>query len=388
MIDYMKPYSFSDILNKWSSDLIQEIYEGINEDKILHALENDSLSIEDLIALLSPKAVPFLEKMAQKANQLTRWHFGRTISLYTPIYLSNLCASDCVYCYFASHSGIREKRVTLTEEQIREECIELSKKGIQTVLLLTGDAPNRVPVEYIEQAVRIAKEYFKSVNVEVYSMDEAHYAQLAHAGTEGVTLYMETYDKDTYDKVHLSGKKKDYLYRLDALERAGRTGIRRLTCGVLLGLSDWRFDVVWLALHAKYLEKTCWQSVISLSFPRLKHTPPRFKVPHLVNLEKLVQIITAMRLFLPYSPFNLSTRESAEVRDHLIPLGITSMSAGSSTRPGGYKVYQDTTTSQRPVLEQFEIDDHRTVEEVVSAIKAQGYDPVWVDFEPGFIKSL
>lgn len=384
----MEPFSFSNILNKWNSEHIQEIYQRTDEDKVLHALDKDTLSIEDLIALLSPKAQPFLEKMAQKANRLTRWHFGRTISLYAPIYLSNLCASDCVYCYFASHSGIREKRVTLTEEQLRSECIALNEKGIQTILLLTGDAPKIVPVDYISQAVRIAKEYFKSVSIEVYSMDEEHYAQLAKDGTEGVTLYMETYDKDTYDKVHLSGKKKDYLYRLDALERAGRAGIRRLTCGVLLGLSDWRLDIVWLALHAKYLEKMCWQSVVSLSFPRLKHTPSRFKVPHIVSLQELVQIITAMRLFMPYSPFNLSTRESAEVRNHLIPLGITSMSAGSSTRPGGYKVYQGTTPTQRPVLEQFEIDDQRTVEEVVSAIKDKGYDPVWIDFDPGFIKSL
>ncbi|MGC8738239.1 MAG: 2-iminoacetate synthase ThiH [Candidatus Hydrogenedens sp.] len=384
----MEPYSFANILNKWNSELINEVYEKTNEDKVLYALGKESLSIEDLIALLSPKALPFLEKMAQKANRLTRWHFGRTISIYAPIYLSNLCASDCVYCYFASHSGIREKRVTLTEEEIRGECIELNKKGIQTILLLTGDAPKIVTVDYISQAVRIAKEYFKSVSIEVYSMDEEHYTQLANDGTEGVTLYMETYDKETYDKVHLSGKKKDYLYRLDALERAGRAGIRRLTCGVLLGLSDWRLDVVWLALHAKYLEKMCWKSVISLSFPRLKHTPSRFKVPHLVSLQELVQIITAMRLFMPYSPFNLSTRESAEVRNHLIPLGITSMSAGSSTRPGGYKIYQNVTDTQRPVLEQFEIDDHRTVEGVISAIKNKGYDPVWVDFEPGFIKSL
>lgn len=384
----MQPYSFSNILNKWNKDFIQELYETVNEDKILHAISKETLSIKDLIALLSPKAISFLEQIAQKAHRLTRWHFGRTISIYAPIYLSNLCASDCVYCYFASHSGIREKRVTLKEEQIREECMELNKKGIQTVLLLTGDAPNRVPIDYIANAVHIAKEYFKSVSVEVYSMGEEEYKQLASAGTEGVTLYMETYNKEIYDKVHLSGKKKDYTYRLDALERAGRAGIRRLTCGALLGLSNWRLDMVWLALHAKYLEKTCWQSIISLSFPRLKHTPSRFKVPHLVSLEELVQIITAMRLFLPHAPFNLSTRESAEVRDQLIPLGITSMSAGSSTRPGGYKVFQNTSDTQRPVLEQFEIDDQRTVEEVVSAIKNKGYDPVWVDFDPGFVKSL
>ncbi len=381
------PYSFLEILQNWRKDRIADLYSQITEDDVLAALEKENLFVKDFIALLSPKATPFIEQIAQKAHHLTRQYFGRTLSLYAPIYLSNLCASDCAYCCFASHAGIHEKRVALTEEQIREECIELSSRGIQTVLLLTGDAPKRTGIDYICKAVAIAKEYFKSVSVEVYSMDEPQYTQLVENGTEGVTLYMETYDREVYDKVHLAGKKKDFKYRLDALEKAGRAGIRRLTCGALLGLSDWQYDVVWLALHAKYLQKVCWQSLVSVSFPRLKHTPPRFNVPHIVNLNELVQIITAMRLFLPRSPFNISTRESAEIRDNLIPLGITSISAGSSTRPGGYKVFHDVEATQRPVLEQFEIDDYRSVEEVVHTIKQKGYDPVWVDFEPGFIKT-
>lgn len=381
------PYSFLEILQNWHKDRIAELYSQITEADVLAALEKENLSVKDLIALLSSKATPFIEQIAQKAHHLTRQYFGRTISLYAPIYLSNLCVSDCVYCCFATHAGIHEKRVALTDEQIREECIELSSRGIQTVLLLTGDAPKRTGIDYICKAVAIAKEYFKSVSVEVYAMDEPQYVQLANNGTEGVTLYMETYDRDVYDKVHLAGKKKDFKYRLDALEKAGRAGIRRLTCGALLGLSDWHYDIVWLALHAKYLQKVCWQSLVSVSFPRLKHTPQRFNVPHIVNLNELVQIITAMRLFLPRSPFNLSTRETAEIRDNLIPLGITSISAGSSTQPGGYKVFRDVESAQRPVLEQFEIDDYRSVEEVVHAIEQKGYDPVWVDFEPGFIKT-
>lgn len=380
----MNPFSLNKILEEWPKERILEIYSKVTEEDVLDALDKESINIKDLITLLSAPAQPHLEKIAQKAHKITRQHFGRTISIYAPLYLSNHCASDCVYCFFASRSGLREKRVTLTYEEIEEECKALSSKGIQTVLLLTGDAPKVAPIEYIAHAVEIAKNYFTSVNLEVYAMDEEDYSLMVSKGAEGVTLYMETYDKDTYDIVHLSGKKKDYLYRLNALERAGKAGIRKLTCGVLLGLSDWRCDVVWLALHAEYLQKVCWKSTIALSFPRLKHTPPRYQTPYPVSLPELVQIIVAMRLFLPYSPFNLSTRESAEVRDHLIPLGITSMSAGSSTRPGGYKVYKEPETNQeKPVLMQFEIDDTRTVEEVVEAIKKRNYDPVWVDFDPG-----
>lgn len=380
----MNTYTFHKILNEWNKDKILDLYTKVTEDDVITALNKEQLYIYDLIALLSPVALPHLEKIAQKAHRITRLHFGRTISIYAPLYLSNHCASDCVYCFFSSRSGIREKRVTLTPEEIEEECKCLSNRGIQTVLLLTGDAPKIAPIDYIATAIDIAKKYFTSVSLEVYAMEESEYATMVEHGAEGVTLYMETYDQETYDKVHLLGKKKDYLFRLHALERAGRAGIRKLTCGVLLGLSDWHYDVIWLALHAKYLQKVCWQSTIALSFPRLKHTPSRFQTPYPVSLSELVQIIVAMRLFLPYSPFNLSTREPAEVRDHLIPLGITSLSAGSSTRPGGYSVYKDTIReNEKPVLMQFEIDDTRTVDEVVEAIKKKNYDPVWVDFDPG-----
>ncbi len=380
----MKPFSFNEILKEWSAERILELYSKITEEDILTALNKENLFIKDLIALLSPSAQPHLEKIAQKAHKITRQHFGRTISIYAPLYLSNHCTSDCIYCFFSPRSGIKEKRVTLTFNEIEEECKSLSSKGIQTVLLLTGDAPKIANLEYLAKATHLAKKYFHSVSLEVYAMEESGYATLVEHGAEGITLYMETYDKETYDKVHLFGKKKDYFFRLHALERAGRAGVRKLTCGVLLGLSDWHCDVIWLALHAKYLQKVCWQSTIALSFPRLKHTPPRFQLPNPVSLNELVQIIVAMRLFLPYSPFNLSTREPAEVRDHLIPLGITSMSAGSSTRPGGYSVYKTSSDEgEKPVLMQFEIDDTRTVDEVVEAIKRRNYDPVWVDFDPG-----
>jgi 2-iminoacetate synthase len=275
-------------------------------------------------------------------------------------------------------SGNRERRVTLTHDQIHAECAALARRGFQHVLLLTGEARRAVPVSYIAEGVEIAREYFPSVSVEIYSLDTDDYVTLCKRGLEGVTVYMETYHRPTYAEVHLLGEKADYDYRLEALVRAGQAGARKLNLGVLLGLYDWRIDVFWLALHARYLQRACWQSAVSISFPRLRHVPERFEIPALVPDRELVQLMVALRLFLPEAGFNLSTRETPALRDRLIPLGVTSMSAGSSTRPGGYGTYGE------EVLEQFELEDHRGPEEVAVAIREAGYDPVWKDFDRAF----
>lgn len=373
------------MIDAWPRERIQALYDQIRPEDVEAALSVENRTLTHLAALLSPQAKPYLETMAREAQRLTRWHFGRTISLYAPIYISNLCASDCLYCGFAAHSGSREKRTTLRPAEIRRECEALAAQGFQSILLLTGEAPKIVPVEYIAEAVSIAREYFASVNVEIYSLEEDEYRLLNDHGLDGVTLYMETYDLCTYQEVHLRGQKMDYQFRLDAMERAGRAGTRRLGLGVLLGLFNWRYDVIWMAAHARYLQKTCWQSAVSLSFPRLLHTPKRFALQYPVSNADLVQIIVAMRLFLPESTFYLSTRESAEFRDRLIHLGVTSMSAGSSTRPGGYATHRPGEhVGERAVLEQFEIEDDRTSEEVVAMIRKAGYDPVWKDFDRAF----
>lgn len=233
-------------------------------------------------------------------------------------------------------------------------------------------------MDYIADSVAIVREYFPSVSVEIYSLDSDDYERLTDLGLEGVTIYMETYDKPSYADVHLLGDKSDYAYRLDAIERAGHAGARKLNIGVLLGLTDWRVDCFWLALHGQYLQKTCWQSGVSISFPRLQHVPERFHIPALVSNREMVQIMLAMRLYLPEAGFNVSTRETPSFRDNLIPLGTTMMSAGSSTRPGGY------TTTGEDVLHQFELEDHRTLAEVAEVIRNAGYDPVWKDFDRAF----
>ena len=366
-----------ELLTQWPEARLDALYAGVRAQDVEAALKRDERSLNDLAALLSPAARPYLEAMAREAQRLTRWHFGRTISLYAPIYISNVCAADCVYCGFAAHPSNAQPRVTLTAEEIHRECQALAAMGYQNVLLLTGEAPNRVGVEAIAEAVAIAREYFAGVSVEIYALDQDGYETLCARGLEGMTLYMETYHRETYRAIHLRGKKMDYAYRLDAVERAGKAGVRRLSIGALLGLYNWRIDALWLALHARYLQKHCWQSAVSLSFPRLRHTPPRFQIAHPVGDADLVQLMLALRLFLPEAGFNLSTRERPAFRDRLIPLGVTSMSAGSSTRPGGYAGAQE-------ALAQFDIDDPRSPAQVAQVIRDAGYEPVWKDYDHAF----
>ena len=371
---------FIKILNSWPESRIRELMAGATDADVTRALGRELLHPEDLAALLSPAAARRLEDMARVAQRLTRWHFGRTIGLYVPIYLSNVCASDCTYCAYSCHSGSEGERRTLTVPEIRKECETLAAHGFQNLLLLTGDHPQAAPVDYIAQAVAIAREFFVAVSVEVYALKEEDYRRLVDKGLEGVTLYMETYHRETYNKVHLKGRKKDFAFRLGAIEAAGRAGVRRLSIGALLGLYDWHLDGFWAALHARYLQKECWQSAVAVSFPRLFNVPARHTIQHPLSDKDLVQLMLALRLFLPEAGFNLSTRERPELRDRLIPLGVTMMSAGSSTRPGGYAQYGGET------LEQFETEDRRTPEEVAEAIRRAGYDPVWKDFDRAFVE--
>ena len=371
--------SFIQQLESWPESRIRSLFDAVTSDMVTSAIVRERRDIRDLVALLSPEAVPMLEAIAQEARKLTRHQFGRTISLYAPIYLSNVCAANCIYCGFSATAESKQPRVTLTTSEIERECNALSSMGYKSVLLLTGDAPAVASPSYIADACAIARQWFPAVAVEVYSMDTEDYALLCDKGLDGITLYMETYHRETYEKIHLHGRKKDYLYRLGAVERAVEAGVRRISIGALLGLYDWRIEAIWLALHARYLEKHCWKAALSLSFPRLHHTPESFHIPLPMDDVSLTQMMLAMRLFLPEAGFNLSTREPAELRNNLIHLGVTSMSAGSSTRPGGYGA------PECDHLAQFEINDRRTPAEVVNMIRKAGYDPVWKDFDDAFL---
>lgn len=373
--------SFFEQLAEWPDSRIDDLFGNCGPHDVEAAIAKRERGTRELAALLSPAARPHLEAMAAEANRLTRRHFGRTVGLYAPLYLSNVCAGSCAYCWFSATAGGQMRRITLGEQEIRAECEALAARGMRQVLLVSGEAPAVVDLPYLERAVTIARAYFPAVSIEVQSLGETEYRSLCAVGIEGVTLYMETYERETYRQVHVRGGKANFDRRLMAMELAGRAGVRTLTIGALLGLAPWRAEAFRLALHARYLEKTCWQSAIAVAFPRLRHVPGGFSIPAPVEDADLVQMILALRLVLPDAGFAVSTRERAEFRDHLIPLGVTRMSAGSSTRPGGY------VAGGEENLSQFDIEDRRSPAEVATAIMRLGYDPVWKDFDRAFIGS-
>lgn len=353
----------------------QEIQSRTNAD-VERALTAQQRSLDGLLSLLSPAAETFLEEMAQRAHRLTEQRFGRVISLFAPLYLSNVCTNSCLYCGFNVQNPV--KRLTLTVAQAEAEAKYLHEQGFRHVLLVSGEAPRVVNMEYLLKAVETLRPWFASISIELYPMDTTAYEKLIAHGVDGLVTYQETYDQESYREVHPAGKKGDYRWRLETPERGGEAGFRRIGIGVLLGLSDWRVDGFYLALHARYLLRNFWKSHLTISFPRLRPAAGDYQPPCPVSDAHMVQLFTALRLFLPDAGLILSTRESPHFRDHLIPLGITSMSAGSSTEPGGYAHCSETEA-------QFEIADHRPPQAIVEVISQKGYEPVWKDWDAVFL---
>lgn len=333
-----------------------------------------SYSLRKLLAFVSPAAEDYLEEMAQLAHQLTVQRFGRTIRLYAPLYLSNFCANSCLYCGFNKDNECRRTRLTLKEAVAEAELI--AAEGFRDILLVSSEDRDFVGVDYLAELASNLCGKFSSISVEVYQMTAGEYARLFTAGIDGVTLYQETYDRRAYRCYHPAGPKADYDNRLTTPDNIAGAGMREVGLGVLLGLADWRLEALALAEHAHYLVKRYWQSHVSFSFPRLRpaHQVDGLQFEHLVSDKNLVQMITALRLCFADAGLVLSTRESAQLRDHLIKLGITKVSAGSKTSPGGY-------SGRTSATEQFQIDDNRTPAQVAEMIKAQGAEPVWKDWE-------
>lgn len=325
----------------------------------------------DLEALLSPAARPYLEAIAQLAQELTRRRFGNTIQMYAPLYLSNECRSSCTYCGFSYENTIRRK--TLTMEEVEREADLIYQTGIRHILLLTGEDYRNTPLRYLAEAARLLRERFSSISIEVYPLKEDDYALLRLEGVDGLAVYQETYDAERYAQVHLRGMKKNMPFRLDCPDRAGRAGIRKIAVGALLGLSDPATDTLFAALHARYLMQEFWQTQVSVSLPRLR-AAEGLENPPLIADADYVRYLCALRLFLPDAGLVLSTREGADFRDHMSGLCITQMSAGSKTEPGGY--------SGMETGEQFEIEDTRSVAEFSAALRARGMEPVFTDWSP------
>lgn len=364
--------SFKNIIEKYNwEEQIASIETKTSKD-VEDALSKSKINLEDFKALISSAAKPFLEDMAVKSKKITQKRFGKTIQMYLPMYLSNECQNICTYCGFSLDIDI--PRITLTDTQILKEKDVLKAKGIDHILLLTGEANKTVGIDYIENAVKILKQHFSNISVEVQPLKVEEYKRLVAAGAYAVLVYQETYRESTYRTHHPKGKKSNYAWRLETPERAGKAGIYKIGLGALLGLEDWRTDSFYTALHLDYLQRKYWQSKYSISFPRLRPCEGNEHDEMFMNDKDLVQLICAYRIFNEDVELSLSTRESAKFRDNIIGLGITSTSAESKTNPGGYAA--DTES-----LEQFEIDDHRSVKEIAEMIKNQGYEPVFKNWD-------
>lgn len=338
----------------------------------------NSLDVQDLLTLLSPAARGFLEPMAQKAGQITRQYFGRTIGLYAPMYISDYCSNHCTYCGFNTHT--RFPRTQLSLDQIEQEAKVISDMGIRHILVLTGEAPARTPLSYLEDAISIMTRYFSSISLEMFPMEEADYRALNAAGADGLTVYQEVYDQNLYKEVHPKGPKADYAFRLLTPERGARAGFRAVNIGTLFGLGDPRAEAFMAGLHARYLEREFPNVEVSLSLPRMTHAEGAIAPRNLLSDMDFVQTMLAWRLFMPRLGLSISTRESAEFRDRLIHLGATRYSAGSKTDVGGYWVHNPEITNQLTTV-QFEITDTRTVDQVTQMIRTSGYQPVFKDWE-------
>ena len=340
------------------------------------------LQDRDLVALISPAAIPYLETVAQCASRLTRRRFGRTMQLYAPIYLSNECVNRCTYCGFSQELAIR--RATLDIHEVLAEGEALRTRGFRHLLLVSGEVPRLTNAAYVEKVVRALAPRFDSLSIETGTFDAADYARLARAGVDGLTLYQETYSPVVYRRVHLAGPKCRYATRIAALEDAGDAGFRTLGIGALLGLAPFRLEALLLALHGRYLSRRFWRSKIAISFPRIRATVGGFAAPHPVSDRDLVQMICTLRLALPDADLVLSTREPPALRDAMLTLGITRMSAGSQTNPGGY--CQETSTEEESRTgKQFQVEDLRSAHEVAAQIAARGLDPVWKDFDRALV---
>ncbi len=350
---------------------------------------NEHLSIEEVSRLIFEEMDGRrLETLARAAHDLTVQRFGKTIKLYAPVYLSNSCINACKYCGFNRAAKI--SRVTLSADEAIKEADFLIAQGHRHILLVAGEDPNSVPLSYLENVARELRGRVAKLSIETQPFDEISYRRLFEAGVDGVTLYQETYDPETYGLMHPSGPKSNFASRLEAVENAGKAGMRFLGIGALLGLHDWRSEAVSLVRHARNLKKKFWQAAVAVSFPRIRDCASDFHMPSPISDRELVQMIVVLRLALPDADLVLSTREPAELRNRLIPIGITQMSAGSVTSPGGYTdKKQDegppaTRASRhreaRRAGEQFHIEDSRSPAKVAETISQTGYQPVWKDW--------
>ncbi|MCP4119261.1 MAG: 2-iminoacetate synthase ThiH [Desulfobacteraceae bacterium] len=365
--------SFLNLIEEFEDFDFEGHLNTVTDRDVQRALSKERLNHKDFLALLSDRAEPYLETMASKARKITLQHFGRTIGLYAPIYISDYCSNHCIYCGFNSTNSFRRRKLTIDE--VETEARLLAETGIRHVILLTGEAPAKTPLPYLEESVRVMRKYFSSLSLEIFPMDEADYTVLNRAGADSLTVYQETYDREVYESVHLAGKKRDYGWRLLAPERGARAGFRSVNIGALFGLGKIHKEAFFSGLHARFLEHRYPDVEVGISIPRMRKAEGAIDPRNILDDLRFVQFMAAYRLFLPKVGISISTREAPEFRDRLVHLGITRLSAGCKTDVGGYANSTETDTAQ------FQISDERSVDQVVAMIRNNGYQPVFKDWD-------
>lgn len=373
------------------------------ESQVRSVLARSRLGLDDFAVLISPVAGASLETMGQRSRALTQQRFGKVIRMFAPLYLSNECVNNCKYCGFSRDNPIL--RVTLSVEEVMAEARSIQAQGFRNLLLVAGEQPRFVSASYLEDCVRVLHPLFPSISLEIGPLGTEDYRRLVESGAEGLVVYQETYNRKVYEDLHTSGPKRDFAGRLEVPERAYGAGMRRLGIGALLGLADWRQEMICLAAHAQYLQRHCWKAYLTISLPRMRPHAGGYEPRHVLSDRELAQVVCALRLMFPDVGLVLSTRERSALRDGLVPLGITMISAGSHTEPGGYtgagqgklhltqrgKVVPLATdaaeyaavaglTSANATV-QFEIADQRSSAEVADHLRRMGYEPVWKDWD-------
>ncbi|MDA1353547.1 MAG: 2-iminoacetate synthase ThiH [bacterium] len=364
--------SFLERLNSLDIPTTLKGLDTITEARVKQVLSRPTIQFSDFPVLISPAAQSFLEPMAQRAKQLTEQRFGRTMSLFAPLYLSNYCYNQCTYCGFSMEQKLPRK--VLSDEEIMAEVHALKKRGFAHVLVLTGEAPDIAGVDYLEHAILLMAPHFSSIGLEVQPLKQHEYERLIKAGVSTLTVYQETYERHSYAKHHPKGKKGNFDLRIPTAEYGGAAGMFRVNLGALLGLSDWRYEAIALSEHMHYMRQHHWRVRLGMSFPRIQKMVGNFDPPFPISDAELVQYICAFRLVFPDLIISLSTREKPLLRDSLMHIAITEMSAESCTDPGGYSGLGE--------LEQFETSDKRTLIDVCELLARSGFDPVLRDWEP------
>lgn len=372
---------FSEYLNSISwQQTLERIYAKTDAD-VRRALSKSRCDIDDFMALISPAAKPYIEQMAQLSRRYTMERFGKTMSLFIPLYLTNSCTNSCVYCGF--HVANKTARTILTPQQIEAEYQAIKKLGpFENILLVTGENPAKAGVEYLAEAIDIGKRYFDNIKIEVMPLAAEDYRYLRGRGLNGVICFQETYNKERYNIYHPRGPKADFNWRVNAPDRMGQAELHSIGMGVLIGLEDWRCDTAMLAYHLRYLQKHYWRCRYSVNFPRLRPAENGGFQPNVIMSDKeLAQLTFAFRIFDHDVDISYSTRETAFLRDNMATLGVTTMSAESKTDPGGYATYPQS-------LEQFSVCDGRTAKQLFVRLREIGREPVWKDWDASFDRLL